>query len=91
MFVVVSYDITDNKKRTRTMKALKDYGVHVQKSVFECRIDEEQYLKLKERIAKLINPDTDSVRYYELCARCQRAIEFVGNPPEFEEKDHIIV
>jgi len=91
MFVVVSYDIADDRKRSRVLKILKDYGTHVQKSVFECKIDEAQYLKLREKITEFIDPDTDSVRYYELCARCRRAIEFVGAPPELEGRNHMIV
>lgn len=33
---VISYDIVDDRKRTKTVDTLKDYGRRVQKSVFEC-------------------------------------------------------
>jgi CRISPR/Cas system-associated endoribonuclease Cas2 len=33
MFVVVAYDISDDPRRLRVMKALKGYGEHVQDNV----------------------------------------------------------
>jgi len=91
MFLVVSYDIVSDRRRVRVMKALKGYGERVQKSVYECLIGEPQFLELKERIGKIINPEEDSVRYYNLCARCQGVIEFVGSPPKLDEEDYMIV
>jgi CRISPR-associated protein Cas2 len=35
-FVVVVYDISNDKRRTRLHNALLDYGTPVQYSVFEC-------------------------------------------------------
>lgn len=46
MFVVVSYDIVNDRQRQRLAKVLGDYGQRVQKSVFECRVDERLFLKL---------------------------------------------
>ena len=38
MFIVISYDIPDNKRRTKVMKTLKNFGAHVQYSVVECEL-----------------------------------------------------
>ena len=74
------------------MKLLKSYGAHVQKSVFECRLDERRLLELKAKIQKEIDPKEDKVRYYDLCARCQRMIEHIGmEPPETQEKQYVVV
>jgi hypothetical protein len=40
MLSLVAYDITD-EKRLRASPASEDYGVRVQYSVFECRLDGE--------------------------------------------------
>jgi CRISPR-associated protein Cas2 len=67
MFIVVSYDISDDRRRTRVMKALKDFGAHVQYSVFECDLKAEDYRRMRERLAKLVDRKEDSVRFYVLC------------------------
>ena len=91
MFIVVAYDIVDNRTRTRVAKILDDYGARVQKSVFECSIDDKKYLKMRERIEKEIDFVEDSVRYYFLCKRCSTNIQVSGWGALGEEGDVIIV
>jgi CRISPR-associated protein Cas2 len=79
MFVTISYDISDDKRRTRVHKMLKSYGQWMQYSVFECvDLTDTQYAKLRSRLDRLIDPQTDSVRFYFLCACCQNKVERVG-------------
>ncbi len=78
MFVLVSYDISENKRRTKIHDILKSYGQRVQYSVFECDLTSTQYTKLRNRLSKLINNDTDNIRFYFLCACCQGKIERIG-------------
>ena len=78
MLILVSYDIPDDRRRTRLAHTLKDFGERVQYSVFECRLDENQLAHLRSRMAKLIEPEEDSVRLYRLCAECVRQIEIQG-------------
>ena len=91
MYIIVAYDIVDNRKRTRVAKMLTSYGNRVQKSVFECRIDDKQYLKLRGNIKKIIDHEEDSVRYYTLCSRCMGNIEISGWGTVNEDEDVIIV
>ena len=91
MFLTISYDITDNRRRTRLAKLLSNYGQRVQKSVFECQIDDRQYLRLKRDIEALIDFAEDSVRYYFLCQRCRGNIEISGWGTVREDEDVIIV
>ena len=67
MFIVISYDIPDDRRRTKVMKALKDFGRHVQYSVFECELKREDYQRLRQRLKALVNPRQDNVRFYTLC------------------------
>jgi len=75
MFIVVSYDISDDRRRTRLHQTLKNFCTPVQYSVFECILDEGQLRRMKEVVGKVIKKDTDLVRYYSLCKSCQRNIE----------------
>jgi CRISPR-associated endonuclease Cas1 len=54
------------------------FGERVQYSVFECRLKEDQLALLRSRVAKLVDPEEDSVRFYRLCAECVRHIEIQG-------------
>ena len=78
MHVVISYDIADDKRRTKLHKILKSYGQWMQYSVFECNLTETQYAKLRWRLSKLIKPEQDSIRFYFLCACCQAKVERIG-------------
>ena len=91
MYIVVSYDIVDDKKRTRVAKELLSYGRRVQKSVFECLLDERRFLEMKQRIEKLIDLEKDSVRYYFLCRRCIEGIQISGWGTVTEDEELIIV
>lgn len=81
MFVVVSYDISEDKRRTKIHKVLKSYGQWMQLSVFECDLTATQYAKLRSRLAKLIKPERDSIRFYFLCGSCHEKVERIGGEP----------
>jgi CRISPR-associated protein Cas2 len=79
MHVVITYDIAEDKRRTKIHKMLKSYGQWMQFSVFECTdLTEAQYAKLRSRLAKMIKPETDSIRFYFLCACCEQKVERIG-------------
>ena len=78
MYFVVSYDVPEDKRRTKIHKVLKSYGQWVQYSVFECSLTETQYAKLRSRLAKVIKPEEDSILFFSLCACCQRKIDRIG-------------
>ncbi len=70
MLVVVSYDVKENGRRNRLSKLLKNFGVRVQYSVFECELDQARLTQLFNTSKKAINPKEDSLRIYPLCGRC---------------------
>ncbi len=78
MNVVITYDISEDKRRTKIHKVLKSYGQWMQFSVFECDLTETQYARLRSRLSKLIKPDQDSIRFYFLCACCKDKVERIG-------------
>ena len=91
MFVMISYDIVDDKDRLRLMKFLKDYGDRVQKSVFECNLDHKTYQEVKAGVEEIINKRKDRVRYYRICKGCVERIEISGWGEITEDEDFILV
>jgi CRISPR-associated protein Cas2 len=83
MFVLVTYDVStmdpEGKQRLRSVaKTCEDWGQRVQHSVFECRLDPAQYAELKKSLLDIIDPRTDSLRFYHLGSNWRRRVEHVG-------------
>lgn len=78
MFMLVSYDIRDIKRLPKVAKLMEGYGDRVQYSVFECLLTERQLQELQRRLKRLIDPDSDSVRFYRLCESCKEGITILG-------------
>ena len=62
--VLVIYDITDDRRRTRMVKCLERYGIRVQKSAFEAFLTEKKYERMMHLTSGLIDPATASMRVY---------------------------
>ncbi len=90
MFIVISYDIVDDVKRKRVSDLLLDYGTRVQKSVFECILDESSYIDIKQSIESIIDLENDSVRFYFICKGCKERIEVSGKGLYVDEDDIIV-
>jgi len=90
-FIVVVYDISNDRRRVKLHNLLKDYGSPVQYSVFECLLEPKQETAMKKRVVKLIKPKVDSVRFYHLCAACVKQIEVPGAKVALTEPPDAIV
>jgi len=91
VYLVVAYDITDDKRRNRIAKVLEDYGDRVQYSVFECNIARKHFLRMRDRLEKIMNPDEDSIIFYHLCRSCEIEIERMGvEKGRLSEEDYIV-
>lgn len=66
MWVVVTYDIADDKRRNKLARLLEGFGVRVQESVFECELDPKVLEQMVTRATKLIKWEEDSIRLYQL-------------------------
>lgn len=69
MFVLVSYDIADARRLRRVAREMENFGIRVQRSVFECYLDDERLQELQKRLARKLDIHADKVRYYALCGR----------------------
>ena len=78
MFVIVSYDISDDKERKKVHNILKDFGTRVQYSVFECVINIKQLKELKEKTDIYATGSEDSIRYYLISDTSKLKLKITG-------------
>ena len=78
MFIVISYDIPDDKRRKKVRETLQNFGTRVQYSVFECNLPEKYLKRLKTKLAKIVDLREDNLRYYVLCKNCMEKVESYG-------------
>ncbi len=86
-WIVVSYDVPDDRRRTKLAHNLKDFGVRVQYSVFECLLEPPQVEALRSRIGKLMDPANDRIRLYRFCEDCGARTEVLGQGQPTEDLD----
>ena len=78
LLYVVSYDIPDDRRRTRVHMVLTGFGTWVQYSVFECFLDRKQRMLMEARLLNEIQQREDSIRIYSLCGACLPKVEVLG-------------
>lgn len=88
---VVCYDISNDRRRLRLFKTLKRYGMAVQESVFECHLTAELFIRLRADVEKVIKPQEDQVRYYNLCQKCSESIQATAASRSTSDPDAIVV
>jgi CRISPR-associated protein Cas2 len=89
MMVLVTYDVATSdpggaRRLRRIAKACRDHGQRVQFSVFEVEVEPAQWTALKARLEAIIDPASDSLRYYHLGANWTRRVEHVGAKPALD-------
>lgn len=89
MLVLICYDVNTEtaagRKRLRKVaKQCENYGQRVQNSVFECLIDNAQLTYVKNALETLIEPKTDSLRFYYLGDKWKNRIEHIGAKPSLD-------
>lgn len=90
-FVLVVYDISNDRRRTRLHNVLLDYGSPVQYSVFECLLDKDGLERMKQATRRVIRPRRDQVRYYYLCTGCLARTEVTSGAEVLGQQDTIVV
>ncbi|MBH1986290.1 MAG: CRISPR-associated endonuclease Cas2 [Burkholderiales bacterium] len=83
MMVLVSYDVSTQDKAgarrlRRIAKACLNLGQRVQFSVFEIELEPARWVQLKAELTSIIEPTTDSLRFYYLGKNWQNKVEHVG-------------
>lgn len=96
MLVLVTYDVNTEtaagRKRLRKVaKVCVNHGQRVQNSVFECLLDAAQYVMFKAELTALIDPDQDSLRFYQLGNHYKSKVEHVGLHPPFSQDEVLLL
>lgn len=96
MIVLISYDVStaDKAGKTRLRKVAKECQNHaqrVQNSVFEADLDYSTFMKLKDRLIKLIDQEHDSLRFYYLGNNWDKRIEHIGAKETYDPEGVIII
>ena len=90
MMVLITYDVNTEasagRKRLRQVaRKCVSHGQRVQNSVFECLLDAAQFAVFKSELTSLIDPDLDSLRFYQLGNNYKNKVEHVGVHPLVEQ------
>ena len=75
---VVTYDMSDDKRRRRLVRVLESWGYRVQESVFEAWTTKEDRTKMKKQIRKCMDETQDQLAMYVLAATDCADINLIG-------------
>ncbi len=96
MHVLVTYDVAtekeDGKRRLRKIaQACKNFGQRVQKSVFECSVDQAQYEQLIRDLLSCIDNKEDNLRIYRLREPKEQYCRHFGANPSVDFDEPLVV
>lgn len=80
---LVTYDIRDEKRLRKVFRTMRDWGDHIQYSVFECQLSPMDLTRLKAELKEIIHCSQDQVLFVDLgpaAGRGERVIEAIGQP-----------
>lgn len=77
-FIVICFDVRDERRLRKISSELENYGQRVQRSVFECWLDDNDLFALKKSLTQLANAEQDQIRYYSLCPKDVADIQIDG-------------
>lgn len=58
---LVTYDVADDRRRTRIYNLMRGYGDHIQFSVFRCVLSDRQLAELRARLEPEVHAHEDQV------------------------------
>ncbi len=96
MMILVTYDVNTTsaagRRRLRQVaRCCMAHGQRVQNSVFECSLDEAQFVELRGRLTEIIDRSADSLRFYNLGNRYQSKVIHVGSKAVSDLNDTMIL
>lgn len=79
MLILVSYDVStssaDGPRRLRRVaRACLNHGQRVQNSVFECVLQNDQWVAFRAELLRVADLEHDSLRFYFLGSEWQRRV-----------------
>lgn len=80
---LVCYDICEDKRLRKVFQTMRNYGDHLQYSVFECHLTPSDLVRCRSELAGIIHHDEDQVLFVSLGpseGRGDRVITALGKP-----------
>jgi len=78
---IVTYDIANDKRLRRVFRVCKNFGNHIQFSVFECDLSSAERIRMESELKELIHHGEDQILFIALGpseARADRSISSLG-------------
>jgi CRISPR-associated protein Cas2 len=63
---LICYDIRDDKRLRRVFKTMRNFGDHLQYSVFECQLTPTDLAKCRHTLGEIIKHSEDQVLFVDL-------------------------
>ncbi len=80
---LVCYDIRNDKRLRKVFKTMRNWGDHLQYSVFECQFTPIDLARCRHELSLIINHGDDQVLFIDLgpaAGRGDRVISALGQP-----------
>jgi CRISPR-associated protein Cas2 len=91
MLYLICYDIAKPDRLRKTAKIMEDYGLRIQRSFFQCSMEEKKLHEMLVKIKKVIERRRDSFFVYPLCEDCSRNAETDGNGDLLRLEGYVIL
>jgi CRISPR-associated protein Cas2 len=62
---LICYDICDDKRQPKVFQTMRNYGDHLQYSVFECQLTSTDLARCRSDLATIIHHNEDQVLFAE--------------------------
>lgn len=80
---LVCYDICDDRRLRTVFKTMRDWGDHLQYSIFECQLTTADLATCRHQLSEIIDHRVDQVLFVDLGpteGRGERVITALGKP-----------
>ncbi len=96
MLVLITYDVNTQtpsgvRRLRQVAKQCVNYGQRVQNSVFECVLDAAKCREVQHKLEKIIDKNTDSLRFYYLGNNYKSKVEHIGAKDSFDVEGPLII
>lgn len=96
MLIIVTYDVSTEtaagrRRLRRVAKTCESTGQRVQKSVFECQVNEMQYEQLVRGLLAEIDQQEDSLRFYRITEPTEVRVKQYGKTRSIDFEAPLVV
>jgi CRISPR-associated protein Cas2 len=80
---LVCYDVRDDKRLRKVFRTMRNFGDHLQYSIFECQLTPTDLVRCRHELSEIIHHGDDQVLFIDLGpteGRGDRVISALGQP-----------